>query len=181
MIIPCESCNAVFRLESSTLNPTGSRVRCSKCGEIFKAYPPDYVNRRKHKRLKTRNLIYHVFYDKAGRLTFQGLSKALDINRKGILLETPEPFDSGLVSMMATDVDNHLIEIDGNVVYCKESPNGMYRSGIAFVGEDEQVATFVTELIKQYNLKKKEICFLIKHNKCATQKSHHPILPHQSQ
>jgi predicted Zn finger-like uncharacterized protein len=159
MIIPCKSCNAVFRLESSILNPTGSKVRCSKCGEVFKVYPPDYVERRKHQRLKTRNLISHVSYDKAGRLTFQGLSKALDISRKGILLETIEPIESGLLSMMATDVENNLIEIEGNVVYCKESFSGRYRSGIAFIGTDDEVETFVTELINEYSFRKKKSAF----------------------
>lgn len=157
MIIPCESCNAVFRLESSILKPTGSRVRCSKCGEIFRVYPPDNVDRRKHQRLKTRNLISHVSYDLTGRLLSQGLSKALDISEGGILLETPEPIESGLLSLMATDVENNLIEIEGNLAYCKESSSGRYLSGISFFGTDEEVETFVTKLINEYDFRKRNL------------------------
>ena len=40
MIITCKECNANFNLDESLLKPTGSKVRCSKCKEIFVAYPP---------------------------------------------------------------------------------------------------------------------------------------------
>lgn len=40
MIITCKECNANFKLDESLLKPTGSKVRCSKCSEIFVAYPP---------------------------------------------------------------------------------------------------------------------------------------------
>ena len=40
MIITCKECSANFKLDESLLKPTGSKVRCSKCNEIFVAYPP---------------------------------------------------------------------------------------------------------------------------------------------
>ncbi|MFH1992542.1 MAG: zinc-ribbon domain-containing protein [Pseudomonadota bacterium] len=39
MIITCEQCNASFNLNESLLKPTGSKVRCSKCNNVFLAYP----------------------------------------------------------------------------------------------------------------------------------------------
>ena len=113
MIIPCKSCQSTFRLNSNLVKPTGSKVRCSKCQRVFKIYPPKCLDRRKHKRLKTRNLISHVSYDMRGKLISQGLSKVLNISMGGMLLETPEPIESGLLSLMATDEKNNLIEIDG--------------------------------------------------------------------
>ncbi|MEJ2656816.1 MAG: DUF3426 domain-containing protein [Desulfobacterales bacterium] len=40
MIITCKECNASFNLDENLLKPTGSKVRCSKCNEVFLAYPP---------------------------------------------------------------------------------------------------------------------------------------------
>jgi pilus assembly protein FimV len=40
MIITCKACNARFNLDESLLKSTGSKVRCSKCNEVFTAYPP---------------------------------------------------------------------------------------------------------------------------------------------
>ena len=40
MIITCKACNASFNLNENLLKPEGSKVRCSKCKEVFIAYPP---------------------------------------------------------------------------------------------------------------------------------------------
>ena len=40
MIITCEKCYAKFNLDENVLKQTGSKVRCSKCQNIFLAYPP---------------------------------------------------------------------------------------------------------------------------------------------
>ena len=39
MIIPCEACQSTFQLDQSLVKPTGSKVRCSKCQDIFTIYP----------------------------------------------------------------------------------------------------------------------------------------------
>ena len=41
MIITCKKCDASFNLDQSLLKPTGSKVRCSNCKEVFVAYPPE--------------------------------------------------------------------------------------------------------------------------------------------
>ena len=39
MIITCKECNSSFNVEDSLIKETGSKVRCSKCENIFLAYP----------------------------------------------------------------------------------------------------------------------------------------------
>ena len=39
MIISCENCGSKFNLDEHLLKPTGSKVRCSKCLEVFTADP----------------------------------------------------------------------------------------------------------------------------------------------
>lgn len=45
MIITCEKCYAKFNLDENLLKQTGSKVRCSKCQNIFLAYPPTEIER----------------------------------------------------------------------------------------------------------------------------------------
>lgn len=40
MLIQCEKCRTIFRLDEARLNKGGSKVRCSRCGSLFTAYPP---------------------------------------------------------------------------------------------------------------------------------------------
>ena len=91
-----------------------------------------------------------------GRVISQGLSKALNISKGGMLLETSEPIESGLLSLKATDMENNLIEIDGNLVYCRKTSTGRYHSGVSFIGKEEEIAVFVAKLIKEYRLRGKD-------------------------
>jgi len=41
MIIQCEKCRTKFSLNESLIKEAGSKVRCSQCGNVFVAYPPE--------------------------------------------------------------------------------------------------------------------------------------------
>jgi predicted Zn finger-like uncharacterized protein len=41
MIITCEACGTSFKIKTSLIKETGSTVRCSKCQQVFIAYPPE--------------------------------------------------------------------------------------------------------------------------------------------
>ena len=42
MLIPCVSCESAFWLDDNHIKAVGSKVRCSKCEEIFMVFPPDH-------------------------------------------------------------------------------------------------------------------------------------------
>jgi hypothetical protein len=58
---------------------------------------------------------------------------------------------------MAVDLKDNLFEIKGKLIYSKRSSAGMYLSGIAFVGHDEQMVNFVIKLVKEYNYRKSNL------------------------
>jgi len=123
------------------------------------------VDRRKYPRVNTINLISHVTIDESGRWIFQGMSRALDISRGGILLETAYPIESGCLSMMTVDTCNNLIEIKGELIYSSKSDTEMYYSGIKFIDADEQVTKFVTQMIKVYNHRKSKLLIARSYNR----------------
>ena len=127
------------------------------------------VDQRKYPRVKTINLISHVTIDANGRWIFQGMGRALDISKGGILLETACPIELGGLSMMTVDMDNNLIEIKGESIYCSKSNTLMYHSGVKFIGTDEQVTKFVTQMIKVYNHRKNKLLFAQSYNKSENQ------------
>jgi predicted Zn finger-like uncharacterized protein len=40
MVVQCESCQTEFNVDESLLKKEGTKVRCSRCRHVFKAYPP---------------------------------------------------------------------------------------------------------------------------------------------
>ena len=126
-------------------------VRCSNCQEVFKVYPPVEANRRNFQRVKTRNLISYLSFDKTGKLISNGLGIALDVSQGGILLETPYSIKTGQIILAATDRENHLFEVGGKLIHSTMASNGLYHSGIEIMGIDARVRAFITKLIKEYN------------------------------
>ena len=151
MIVPCRSCQSTFRMDSGLEKPTGTLVKCSKCHEIFKVFPPEAVDPRKYSRVRTQNLISYFSFDKSDNLTSHGLGIAMDISKGGILLETPCPIKPGMLVLSATDRDKNLMELRGKLVHSTPSTTGTYFSGIEFVGVDGRVRDFITRLIKEYS------------------------------
>lgn len=41
MIISCPSCQTSFRVDATRLGPNGKKVRCSKCGQVWRAVPDE--------------------------------------------------------------------------------------------------------------------------------------------
>ena len=154
MEIPCEKCQSTFRVDSRLIKPSGTKVRCSKCQHVFRIHPTNEVERRKDPRIKTSNLISLLSIDENGKEISQGLGRALDISKGGMLLETPHPIPEARLSLMAVDKDNILFEIEAKLAYCKKSAPELYQSGIRFIGTEEQVISYVTRLIKEYNSRK---------------------------
>lgn len=127
------------------------------------------VDLRKYPRVNTINLISHVTIDETGRWIFQGMSRALDISRAGMLLETPYPIESGRLSMMTVDMNNNLIEIQSELIYCSKLDTIIYHSGIKFIGANEQITKFVTQIIKVYYHRKNNLLIAQSHNRLKNQ------------
>ena len=151
MIIKCKSCNTAFRLDDGLIKPTGSKVKCSKCDQIFKVFQPNAEERRKTQRVKTQNLISYFSFNENGKMISHGLGVAKDISKGGMLLETTDPIKSGLIVLAATDREKNLIEVKGKLAYLKKQPTGTYYAGIEFTGVNERVTQFIAKLIKEYN------------------------------
>ena len=141
----------MFRLDSEVIKPAGSRVRCSKCSEVFKVFPSNEADRRKYRRVKTQNLISYFSFDETGKMHSNGLGIAMDLSQGGVLLETTNAIKPGLIVLAATDRKKNLIEVKGKIAYSKRTSSGTYFTGIEFTGVNERVTEFITKLIKEYN------------------------------
>jgi len=147
----CKSCQSTFLLDSSFVKSTGTRVKCSKCQQVFRVYPTESIDQRKHPRVKTNNLISYFSFDEVGRFISHGLGIALDISKGGILLKTPYSIESGLIVLATLDWENNLVEVKGKLVYSVKEPSEMYLYGIEFIDSDQRIVEFIVNLVKGYN------------------------------
>ena len=112
------------------------------------------MERRRYPRVNTCNLISYMAIRENGEITDLGMGRALNISQNGIFLETPRLVFSDYISLMSVDMDNHLIEIKGKVVYSGTNRLGMFGNGIRLQGEHQENIQFATRLIKVFHTRK---------------------------
>jgi hypothetical protein len=56
-----------------------------------------------------------------------------------------------MIVLAATDSVNELFEVKGKLMHSQKASTGTYLSGIEFIGIDERVKNFITNLVKEHN------------------------------
>jgi hypothetical protein len=118
----------------------------------------DATDRRKHVRVGTNNLISYESIDKDDEIIFNSMGRAINVSRSGILLETAHLIEAEYVSISTVDLDNNLIKLKGQLIYCRKTDSGLYQSGIRFAGSEQETAKFAVKLIKLYRYRKHNMC-----------------------
>ena len=115
----------------------------------------EQIDNRRYPRVKTRNFVSFTEIDADGQLTSHRTGTAMDTSQGGILLETNDKIESEYINLIATTLNNTLIEIKGKVAYSKEAGNGIFKNGISLQGKPDENVEFVSSLIRVYNYRKK--------------------------
>ncbi len=106
--------------------------------------------KRKNARVRTVNLLSYASVDDKGGSVEQGMGNALDIGQGGILVETKVPITSQYIFLTATDDEEKLIKIKGEVAYCREKDPNVYHSGVRFIEADNKIREVVAGMIKAF-------------------------------
>jgi c-di-GMP-binding flagellar brake protein YcgR len=109
------------------------------------------IERRKHPRVKTNNLISYTCIEDSGDQTRNGRGKAINICQGGIQIETHNPIESEDILLLAIDIEDELTKIKGKAIYCAPDELGKFRTGIQFLETNEKIVSFVTNLLKTYS------------------------------
>ncbi len=109
------------------------------------------TDRRKHSRVNTSNLISYVCIDPSGNETTQGMGRAINVSQEGILIETHKPIESKYIRLMLVGIEDELIQVKGNIVYCLPDQSKMFRTGIQFFETKEKILSFVINLVKIFS------------------------------
>ena len=118
-------------------------------------------DRRKYPRVDVYSPISYVCVDHKGNLIGQNMGVALNISQTGLMLKSRDPLDTNLISLMFVDIDNNLVEIEGEIVYSQPFETGLYQNGIQFKGSHPENIEFAQKLIRAYHYRKSELVLIL--------------------
>jgi hypothetical protein len=112
-----------------------------------------FPERRRYPRVATSSLVSYFLLNKRGAKIGQGVGKTINISQNGILIETSRAIDSKNVLILAKDVDDNMMEIEGQVVYSRKITSGIYECGIDFQSGHAENVKFRRDLIRVFHFR----------------------------
>jgi predicted Zn finger-like uncharacterized protein len=177
MVIECISCSRRFNLNENLLKPTGSIVRCSKCGSIFPAYPAPNGNRlrpaveadeiakngdqsesatpgfekRKHFRVPISIPVICDALDLVGNPCGIHVGTIKDVSQTGLAIELFTSPISGQLSLSFIDNENRDVQINAKVVHSR-TRSLMTWIGLSLTGPHMEIDHFITQAMKTHQI-----------------------------
>ena len=111
------------------------------------------IERRKHPRFESLNLLSYVCLDENNRALDQGMGRTLNVSKGGILLETYNPIDPEHAMVLTIGLKDNMVDIKGRLVYSRTDEDGKIKSGVQFIEMDKEtlltLEAYITEFEKQ--------------------------------
>lgn len=181
MVIECAACLRKFKLDESRLRPDGSRLKCTKCGNIFRAFPPSPVSPKtapennakiSHPATQRRDLsaaapirqytridisvpVSCIPEDSEGNPLNLYMGHITEVSQTGIAVELFCDSIAGPVSLSFINHEGKNIQIKGRVEHTVLKESGHLRIGVCLLGNTQAIGHFVTNLVRAHYLTKK--------------------------
>jgi hypothetical protein len=111
-----------------------------------------YSEKRRSTRLDTNNFISYYLLVEGKIIYRENFGKAKDISDYGLLMETVSIVEADYVLVMAADEKSNTIAMKGRVCHSKKDQNGVFYTGIEFVGDDERKSKFAKHLKRTHQM-----------------------------
>ncbi len=197
MIIECKNCLKKFNLNETLLKPNGSRVRCTKCGDIFLALRPSLgnnenrlptenemntkevsndktdkpsIDQRMHHRIQVSVPASCISTDAEGNPIDFNIGRITDVSKEGLAIEIfcSSSFEFNSVSFIS--LDDKEVQIRGKVVHAKKNARGKMKIGLSLIGTSKEISDFVSQLVRYHHYATKPVDGIQK-----TEKAPYPI------
>ena len=102
--------------------------------------------KRLQERTRLNRPVAYLEIDPEGQVGRVRVGCALNISMSGLMIESDEPVDATQLKIITLAHDGRSIRADAQLIYAIPYFSKNYRSGFMFTGQDDQVATFVSEM-----------------------------------
>lgn len=107
--------------------------------------------KRKHSRVPVITSLSYICEDSEGNRLEQSMGVARNVSQVGIQIETTQIIQSECISLMFVNLENQLIEVKGEIVYCRKLESGKYLTGIKLQGSEKEVLKFVSGIVRFFH------------------------------
>jgi len=178
MIIDCKNCSSKFNFDENRLRPNGSKVRCTKCGEIFLAFPlstgsnedrlseefemntkkaqnqkddTPTIEKRVHNRIKVSVPASCISTDSEGNPLDLNIGSITDVSQEGLAIEIYCSSSFEYISLSFISLDDKEVKIKGKVEHAKIDVRGKTKIGLSLLGTSKEISYFLSQLVRYHH------------------------------
>jgi c-di-GMP-binding flagellar brake protein YcgR len=107
--------------------------------------------KRKHFRIDSLNLLNYIYLDEKKEASAQGMGRTLNVSESGILLETHNAIDIGLIVSLTIGLEENMVDIKGRAIYANKNDQEMFETGIEFFDVDANAQNVLHQYIVAFN------------------------------
>jgi predicted Zn finger-like uncharacterized protein len=168
MIVACQGCSKRFVLDGKLVKPGGSRVRCSRCGAIFRVYPEDtwagpeaaaaasnldepcgpVADQRRFHRIPVAIPTVCSTTDPQGEPEDLHIGAIREISQGGAAIELPRCTVSDVLGLSFIGADDTEVQISCRVRHSRPHPPNKIRVGVSLLGEPIDISRFVMQAVR---------------------------------
>ena len=114
-----------------------------------------YVEKRRHPRIPTENLVGYVLFDDNRKKIDHGKGRTINLSQSGALLETTKPLQGSFILLITIDLDGTKVKVKGRVVSSRKADlPDCYYIGIEFIGPRNEQHEAIVAFVKAYQRRK---------------------------
>jgi len=109
------------------------------------------IERRKHQRFESLNLLSYTCLDENNRALDQGMGRTLNVSKGGILVEAYNPIDPAHTLVLTIGLKDNMVDIKGKVVHSRTDEDGKVKLGVRFIEMDKETLLTLEEYISEFD------------------------------
>lgn len=181
MVIECRRCLKKFNLDERLLRLEGSKVKCTKCGNIFPSFhpsagspkhppekkakikhaPPENhdlaaaVQKRRHNRIGISVPVSCTPEEPEGKPFSLHRGHITQVSQTGVAVELFCDSISDFVSLSFVNHEGKKIHLKGRVMHSVQKESGKLEIGVSLLGSSQSIGRFVAALVRAHHFSKK--------------------------
>ncbi len=112
----------------------------------------EFEEKRRHPRINISNVVgYHLFDENKKRID-SGKGRIQNLSQNGALLETSKPLSGSFIVLSSIGLNGYMVKAKGCITNTRKTEEeGLYLTGIEFIGPKDEQRNAVIAFIKIHN------------------------------
>lgn len=112
----------------------------------------EFEEKRRHPRINISNVVSYNLFDENKNRIDNGKGRIQNLSQNGALVETSKPLSGSFIVLASIGLNGYMVKVKGSIIKTRKTDKeGLYLTGIEFIGPKDEKRNAVIAFIKIHN------------------------------